>query len=188
MRPRPQIMFVQGGGEGAHDEWDHALVASLGRELGERYEIRYPRMPNEAEPRYLTWKSALEKELEALSSGAVLIGHSVGGTMLLRTLAEHSSLPHLRAIVLLAAPFVGDGGWSSDELPALPELGARLPRDVPIHFYQGLDDETVPPSHVELYARAVPQARVHRMRGRDHQFKNDLREVARLIAALETTS
>ena len=30
-----QILFVQGGGEGTHDEWDNKLVDSLERNLGE---------------------------------------------------------------------------------------------------------------------------------------------------------
>jgi hypothetical protein len=39
---RRQVLFIQGGGESAHDEWDNKLVESLGRELGADYEIRYP--------------------------------------------------------------------------------------------------------------------------------------------------
>ena len=42
-----QILFIQGGGAGAHDEWDDKLVESLRRELGGGYEVRYPRMPGE---------------------------------------------------------------------------------------------------------------------------------------------
>ena len=45
-----QLLFIQGGGAGAHDEWDNKLVESLRRELGPDYEIRYPRMPNECYP------------------------------------------------------------------------------------------------------------------------------------------
>ena len=38
-----QILFIQGGGAGAHDEWDDKLVKSLRRELGSGYEVRCPR-------------------------------------------------------------------------------------------------------------------------------------------------
>jgi hypothetical protein len=84
-----QILFIQGGGAGTHDEWDDKLVDSLRRELGDGYEIRYPRMPDE--------------------------------------------------------------------------------------------DETVPPAHADRYARVIPQARLHRLPGRDHQLDDDLSEVARAI-------
>ena len=181
-----QLLFVQGGGKSVHDEWDNKLVESLRRELGQDYEIHYPRMPSEDDPRYAPWKTALERVFGTLQDGAILVGHSVGGTILVKLLAEQSSARGFGAIFLIAAPFVGDGGWSADELQVPPDLGARLPKGVPIHFYHGLEDEVAPPSHIELYARAVPQAHVHRLQGRDHQLNNDLREVAAAILSLET--
>ncbi len=184
MHDRRQVVFVQGGGKGVHDEWDNKLVESLRRELGQACEVHYPRMPNEDEPSYAAWKPTLERALEALPAGAVLVGHSVGGTILLKVLAERAPARKLAAIFLIATPFVGRGGWSDDKLQFPPDLGARLPQGVPIHFYHGLKDEIAPPSHVDLYARVVPQARVHRLPGRDHQLNNDLSEVAAAISQL----
>lgn len=184
MDVKQQLLFVQGGGKGVHNEWDDKLVESLRRQLGQGYEIRYPRMPNEDAPGYASWKESLEKELGALQDGAILVGHSVGGTILVRLLSERSPARKLGAIFLIAAPFVGDGGWPSDDFQFPADLGSRLPGGVPIHFYHGLEDEVAPPSHVDLYARAVPQAHVHRLRGRDHQLNNDLSEVAGAILSL----
>jgi predicted alpha/beta hydrolase family esterase len=180
-----QLLFVQGGGKGTHDEWDNKLVESLQQELGQDYEIHYPRMPSEDGPSYTTWKATLERVFGTLQDGAILVGHSVGGAILVKVLAEQSSTREFGAIFLIAAPFVGEGGWSVDDLQFPPDLGARLPEGVPIHFYHGLEDEVAPPSHIELYARAVPQARVHRLRGRDHQLNNDLREIVAAILSLE---
>jgi predicted alpha/beta hydrolase family esterase len=182
---RPQVLFIQGGGAGAHDEWDEALVASLRAELGDGFEVHYPRMPAEDDPNAVTWGPAIRDELAALDEGAVVVGHSVGGTLLIHTLVDVSPPPPLRAIVLIATPFVGDGGWPADELELPPDLGARLPAVVPVHLVHGLDDDTVPPAHADLYARAIPQAEVHRLPGRDHQLGNDLREVATLIRRLD---
>ena len=184
MHLKRELLFVQGGGAGAHDEWDDKLVASLRRELGSGYEIRYPQMPNEDDPRYASWKATLEKELAALDDHAILVGHSLGGTILINALAEQSTKQRFGAVFLIAAPFVGDGGWSSDDLKTPLDLGARLPQGVPVHVYHGLEDATAPPLHAELYARAVPQARVHRLPGRDHQFNGDLRDVAAAIKTL----
>jgi pimeloyl-ACP methyl ester carboxylesterase len=184
MPAKRKVLFVQGGGEGTYDEWDSKLVDSLRRELGEAYEIQYPRMPREDDPSYARWKPALETALEALQDGAVLVGHSLGGTILLKLLAERTSGRKLGAIFLLAAPFVGKGGWTADGLQLPPDLGGCLPGGIPVHFFHGLKDETAPPSHLDLYARAVPQARLHRLRGRDHQLNDDLKEVAAAILAL----
>jgi predicted alpha/beta hydrolase family esterase len=185
MQVKRQLLFVQGGGAGVHDEWDDKLVDSLARELGGDYEIRYPHMPDEGEPRYTAWRSTLAKELAALDDGAIVVAHSIGATMLVNTLAEQSTERRFGALFLLAAPFVGDGGWSSDELKSPHDLGARLPRDLPVFIYHGQNDETAPPSHAELYARAVPQARLHHLPGRDHQLNNDLTDIAAAIKSLD---
>lgn len=173
-----QILFVQGGGADVHDTWDNTLVDSLRRELGPGYEVSYPRMPNEGDPSFPPWRAALEHELDGLEAGAVVVGHSIGGTILIHTLAEYAPNASLGAIVLIATPFVGAGGWPGEDIEPRSDLGARLPRDVPVALYHGEKDDTVPVAHAELYARAIPQARVHRLPGRDHQLGNDLSEVA----------
>ncbi|HKH92050.1 MAG TPA: alpha/beta hydrolase [Gemmatimonadaceae bacterium] len=180
-----QVLFVQGGGEGVHDQWDNQLVDNLRSELGPTYEIRYPVMPNEADPKYGIWKPALQRELAALDPGAIVIGHSIGGTILIHVLAERTLHSDLGAICLISAPFIGPGGWESDEIEARPDLGEWLPSDVPIYFYHGRDDDSVPIAHVELYANAVPRAQVRRLAGRDHQLDNRITEVATDIQRLD---
>src|SRR5215207_501547 len=180
-----QVLFVQGGGEGVHDQWDNQLVDNLRSELGPSYEIRYPVMPNEADPKYGIWKPALQRELAALDPGAIVIGHSIGGTILIHVLAERTLHSDLGAICLISAPFIGPGGWESDEIEARPDLGEWLPSDVPIYFYHGRDDDSVPIAHVELYANAVPRAQVRRLAGRDHQLDNRITEVATDIQRLD---
>ena len=76
-----QILFIQGGGADVHDQWDSKLVEDLRRQLGEGYEVRYPRMPGEAEPNHSKWTAAIRQELAALRDGAIVVGHSVGGTV-----------------------------------------------------------------------------------------------------------
>ncbi|MFK4243122.1 alpha/beta fold hydrolase [Micromonospora chokoriensis] len=181
MPGRTQVLLIQGGGAGVHDEWDDKLFDSLSRELGDAYEVRYPRMPEEADPSYASWSVAIRREIVALDDGAVVVGHSVGGTILVNALAERPPERQLGAIVLVSAPFVGAGGWDGGEFEAPYDLGARLPRDVPVHVFHGLRDETAPPSHADLYAGVIPQARLHRLPGRDHQLNNDLGEVARVV-------
>ena len=179
------VLFVQGGGEsGTHDEWDNKLVESLERELGPHYNVLYPRMPNEAEPKYARWKAALEKEFANLDDGAILIGHSIGGTILINVLADDQPALALGGVFLIAAPFVGDGGWPSNDMEPRKKIGAELPEGVPIYLYHGSADDTAPFAHVDLYARAIPYAIVRRLEGRNHQLNDDLAEVAADVRAL----
>lgn len=176
-----QVLFVQGAGAGVHDGWDRPLVDSLERELGSP--VHYPRMPHEADPRYATWTPAILRELGALGDGAILVGHSAGGTMLVHVLADHPPPFTPGALVLIAAPFIGDGGWPSEEIRPRADLAQRLAA-VPVLLYHGAADATVPTAHVQLYARAIPHATVRVLPERDHQLNNDLGEVARDLRAL----
>ena len=179
-----QILFIQGGGEGVHDQWDNQLVSSLADKLSPSYEISYPRMPDEGDPSYAAWRGAIVKAIAGLPDNLILVGHSVGATILVNALAEEPLQKTFAGIFLIATPFIGPGGWPSDDIKPARNLGARLPENAPIYFYHGSDDETAPIGHVELYKQAIPQAHVRRLDGRDHQLNNDLSEVAADILGL----
>ncbi|MFC3165018.1 alpha/beta fold hydrolase [Ciceribacter thiooxidans] len=173
-----QILFIQGGGEGTHDAWDDKLVASLQAALGPGYEVLYPRMPDEDDPGFRTWSTAIAAEIARLAPGAILVGHSVGGTIAIHTLAKRPALLRdLAAVFLLAAPYVGDGGWPSDEIDVAPGWASGLSA-VPVILYKGDADDTTPMAHADLYARDIPHAKLRRLNGRDHQFNNDLTDIA----------
>jgi predicted alpha/beta hydrolase family esterase len=181
---KKQVLFIQGGGVGTHDDWDHKLVASLSQELGPDFEVLYPRMPNEENPNYSKWKAALTQEISGLDDGAILVGHSIGGTILINAIAEATPKRKLNGIFLIAAPFVGTGGWPSEEIKKSAELGLRLPPKTPVYFYHGSMDDIAPIAHLKLYERAIPGAIVRRLQGRDHQLNDNLTEVAVDIRAL----
>lgn len=128
-----QVLFIQGAGAGAH-EADARLAASLRRELGPGYEVRYPSMPNEDDPDPAAWTERIVAELAAMGDGAIVVGHSAGGSNLLMTLVQ-KSLPHrIAGVFLISAPYFGDGGWRVEgfEFPgghrrSAPAGIARLP-------------------------------------------------------------
>jgi predicted alpha/beta hydrolase family esterase len=180
-----QVLFIQGGGsEGAYDE-DARLVASLRDTLGADYAVRYPRMPNEAEPDYEVWKSTIAGELATMGSGAVLVGHSIGASVAIRAVVDGSVGPSLAGLFLLSAPFWYDHEfWRWDEVKLPGNAAERIPAGLPVFLYHGRQDEFVPYSHVEMYARALPQATVRGLDGRNHQLNDDLTEVAQDIMLL----
>ena len=132
-----EVLFVQGGGRAVHDSWDNKLVASLEKGLGPTYRIRYPRMPDEANPRPAAWKKAIDRELRKLSDGVFLVGHSVGAAILMDYLADRTLDRRLAGVFLIATPFIGDGGWPSDDLRPTKEAAAELSDGAPLHLYQG---------------------------------------------------
>jgi predicted alpha/beta hydrolase family esterase len=179
-----QVLFVQGGGRHVHDEWDSKLVASLRQALGPGYTICYPPMPNEGNPNPAAWKKAVDRELRKLSDGVILVAHSLGAAILIDYLADGNVQRRLAGVFLIATPFIGDGGWPSDDLRPTRKAAAALRDVAPLNLYQGRDDQTVPFSHVGMLAKALPNATIRRLKGRDHQLNNDLSELAHDVRLL----
>ncbi len=180
-----QVFFVQGGGKDVHDTWDGRLVTSLKKELGRAYKVHYPRMPDEAHPDPVAWKQAIAGELRTLSEEEVIfVAHSIGAAILFDYLADTRQGPQPAAVFLIANPFIGDKGWQGEHLRPTIDAAARLPGGVPLYVYHGTADETVPVSHLRLLAKAVPDAIVRCLEGRDHQLNDDLSELAHDIRRL----
>src|SRR5438046_9960423 len=99
-------------------------------------------MPKEADPSYTTWQAALAEEIAGLDDGAILIGHSVGGTILINTLAETPPNRRLAGIFLIAAPFLGPGGWPSEDIKPTANLGAPLPQKTATNLYHRRQDDS----------------------------------------------
>ena len=82
------ILFIHGAGNQHKPLGSGKLVASLQQQLGSDYHVLAPDMPDPGHPRYLAWRDQIEQELGKLDADALLIGHSLGGSMLLKYLAE----------------------------------------------------------------------------------------------------
>jgi hypothetical protein len=184
---KKQVLFIQGAGKGAYKE-DEKLVASLRQLLGREYEVHYPAMQNEDEANYETWKRQIEKNLAALDGMVVVVGHSVGASIVIKGLAE-GDIKKITGIFLIATPFWGgDKGWKYEgyEALALPEGHAnQLPSNERVFFYHSRDDEIVPFAHLALYAQKFPKATIRELNECGHQLNNDLSEVAEDIKSLE---
>ena len=179
-----QVLFVHGAGGGAYAE-DSKLAASLRDKLGPGYTVRYPMMPNEADPDYEVWKRRICQEVVLMGDNAVVVGHSIGASVLLRLLADEDLEQSLAGVFLVATPFWHDDEvwrWKEVELPK--DASALLPVGLPVFLYHGRSDEVVPFSHVEMYAQALPGALVRRLDDRNHQLNEDLTEVAQDIRSL----
>jgi uncharacterized protein len=179
-----QVLFIHGGGGGAY-EADAALAESLRANLGAAYAVRYPEMPDDAEPDYQTWKRIIFDQARDMGERAILVGHSIGASVLIKALTEREPKPPIAAVFLVAAPFWHDHKvWHWEDVALSADAADHYPHSAPLFLYQGEDDETVPLEHAAMYAKALPQARVRRLPGRDHQLNEDMKEVARDIAAL----
>ncbi len=181
------VLFIQGAGQGAH-EVDKELVVSLRKALGREYEVHYPAMLDEDNATYEQWKQQIEQELATIQGPIILIGHSVGGSVVIKCLSELEVKKPIAGIFLIAAPFWGGDGWRYEGYETLTlkkGSAARLPEGVSIFLYHCRDDEIAPFEHLALYAQLFPQATVRELDEGGHQFNNDLSGVAKDIKTLQ---
>ena len=177
------VLFIHGGGQGAHEE-DRKLAANLQDVLGTAYDVRCPKMPDEDRPEYEAWRKQIAEELAALDGEVVLVGHSLGGSIVLKYLAEERVEKPVAGIFLIAAPYWGTEDWEVSEYELRDGFASKLPEGLPMFFYHSRDDEWVPFVHLAMYKERLPQATFREFDGRGHQFNDDMSEVARDIERL----
>lgn len=176
------IIFFQGGGNEDYDV-DAELVASLKAQLGTDYSVHYPRLNDEEMPDYGRRKQ-IGQEISATADDVILVGHSLGASMLLVYLSEYTVVKNIKGIFLMSTPF-----WSGSEdwvkpLKLQPDFMEKLDKKIPLFFYHCQDDDVVPVSHLDFYRQRLPWATFREIPVGGHQFNNDLSVVAKDIRAL----
>jgi uncharacterized protein len=180
---RKRVLFIHGGGEGAYAE-DRKLAVSLQDALGAAYDVRCPKMPDEDRPMYEAWKERIAKELDALEGEVILVGHSLGGSILLKYLTEEEVEKLVAGLFLVATPYWGVEDWEVGEYALREDFASKIPKEMTVFLYHSSDDGVVPFTHAALYAQKLPRATVREFDGRGHQFDDDLSEVAQDIRRL----
>jgi predicted alpha/beta hydrolase family esterase len=176
------VLFIHGGGPGAC-EADRPLAQSLQRALGAGYDVVYPQMPDEENCPYPEWKAQIDACLAAMTGPVTLVGHSIGGSVLLKYLCERPAPPDLAGLFVVAAPYWGADDWHWDEMNLPADAATRLAGDWALVLWHSRDDEVVPYSHLTLYAARLPRAVIRTVDGLGHQFGEDLAPVAAEILA-----
>src|SRR5919107_2754920 len=122
-----RVLLIHGGGQGAYDE-DQKLAADLQDKLGDAYEVRYPEMPDEDSPEYEAWNRRIAEELAALDGAVVLVGHSLGGSVLLKYLSEEKVEKPVAGLLLVATPYWGVEDWEVGEYVLREDFESKIPK------------------------------------------------------------
>ncbi len=184
---KKQVLFIQGGGGKEDYKADAKMVTSLQEALGENYMVHYPLLSNESSPDFGRIKQ-IEEAISLIRKEIVLVGHSLGASMLLKYLSENEVKIKITAIILIATPF-----WSGDEdwkqgLKLQEDFPDHLPKDAPILLYHCHDDKDVPFGNLGFYRQKLPNATVREIKNGGHQLNNDLTIVAQDIKDLQKYS
>lgn len=159
---------------------------TLQEELGLAYDVLQPRMPNNTNAHYNEWKIILDKIMEKVDEGVVLIGHSLGALFLVKYLSENNSTKKIKSLFLVAAPFDDESKESLGSFVLDPtkieDVGEKVGS---ITLYYSKDDPVVSFSESDKYLQKFPQAILRVLDGREH-FKQE--KFPEIISDLQNVS
>jgi predicted alpha/beta hydrolase family esterase len=179
---RPVLVAHSSGPQGP-GEGSEPLVSRLRAELGDGYEVQFPILPDPDDPHFEPWAERLRELLAEAADSTIVVGHSLGSSVVLQFLAEGDQLP-VAGMVLLATPMWGNGEWEREW--ALPEGWPPADAQHPsITFFHSRDDEEISVDHLERYRARFPDAEFRALDGCGHLYdRGDLTEVVEEIQSL----
>lgn len=158
---------------------------SLQEELGEKFEVFVPKMPNVTNARYEEWKIWFVRILSELNENIIIIGHSLGGIFIAKYLSENKSPKKIKAVILLAAPY--DDKESEEPLAEFnitSSLDIFTKQVEEIYLIQSKDDPVVAFSEFAKYKKALPNAKTLILDGMGHFKIETFPEIVDLIKSI----
>lgn len=173
------VLIIHGASRFARDNIREKWIAPLQAQFGSRIQIGVPEMPDPEGPELGAWLQALSDAVNQTRGQVQLIGHSFGGTVVLKFMAG----PRRRgsAAQIAATPFWcgEDPDWQVPAFALSPEERVTLAH-MQLLFSHGTADEIVPFSHLTEFKRCFPEATVRSYEGMNHIDPSDsfLRDLA----------
>lgn len=119
--------------------------AQLPTHLGSDYKVLSPQMPSPKNPSFEEWKILFEKYLLRARGDLIFVGHSLGGSFLLKYISENIIPQKILALLLVATPFKTIKGFEA------PTDYTSLKKIQNIFLYHSMDDVEVPYAHALMY-------------------------------------
>jgi predicted alpha/beta hydrolase family esterase len=156
----------------------------LQEDLGNRYEVLLPSMPNTTNARYSEWKLWFENLASVSTDGCILIGHSMGGVFLAKYLSENKFPSKVKGTILIAAPHSDE---SQDDLgdfkldKAFEQFSSQAGK---VTLFFGEDDPVIAAVEIEKYRQDLPGADFRIISAPDHFVRPAFPELLELIRSI----
>ncbi|MFK7779684.1 MAG: alpha/beta hydrolase [Candidatus Gracilibacteria bacterium] len=141
---------------------------SLAPDLGEDFFLMNPKMPNKNFADYNERKIMFEKTFPYLENDIILVGHSMGGTFLIKYLEENNFPVKIKKIIIISGAFKDSPGDVIGNFNFDKTLLNLKKYENDIIFYQSKDDFVVPFSDLEDYRKIFPNSQYNIFENRGH--------------------
>lgn len=183
---KKQILFIHSAGPQGETQGSGRLIRYLEKELDGDFELRHPAMPAPEHPVYENWKRQIKEGFTDFREDSILIGHSLGGSALLKLLSEEKMEPRISALLLIASPVWGmNTDWGKEDFLLASGFSSKLPKSLDISLFYSAHDDVVPFEHGAKYAELLPSARLRQIPGNSHLFENGLPELVEEIKRIK---
>jgi uncharacterized protein len=178
------LLLVHGASRYSRPNLLEKWVPVLQESLGSTWNVLLPEMPNPEAPEVDAWLQAVALAVDAVEGKVCLVGHSLGGSVILQHVARE--MPDQQVVFIAAAPFWcgADSDWQHEPFKLTDgDIESLQPHS--LTFYHGTADDIVPFSHLAEYQRAFPRAHARTYEGMNHidPFDSFLQDLAADVAA-----
>ena len=156
----------------------------LQKNLGDKFDVYNPSMPNKDNAKYAEWKIWFEKIAPLMDDDVILVGHSMGGIFLAKYLSEEPFPKRIRATFLVAAPFETETEYSLADFRLPKSVEGLRKQGGKIFVYHSADDNVVPYADGESYRSVFPESTFRSFTDRGHfnqdrfvEIEEDIRSV-----------
>ena len=162
-------------------DWKDTLVV----ELGASFEVLRLQMPNKTNVRYKEWKIRFERVVPLLEKNVIFVGHSLGGMFLVKYFSENSFKNPIKAVILVSAPFDGEGLNETLSQFKIPSSLSKFSQAADkIFLMHSKDDPVVPYNHINKYQKALSKAELITLRDKGHVNQESFPEIVKVIKKL----
>ncbi len=158
---------------------------NLQEELGDEFEVIAPKMPNKINAKYLEWKIWFEKFIPYITEGVILVGHSLGGSFLVKFLSENDMPKKIRGTFLVAPVYDEDSDdYSLADFKLPDNLSGFEKQGGQIFIYHSEDDPVVPFNNLGKFKEKLISAKTIIFKNKQHFGQEKLPEIVKDIKGL----
>jgi len=142
--------------------------AHIQEELGENFDVIFPKMPNAQNARYLEWSIWFENIVPLLDNDIIILGHSLGGLFIIKYLAENNFPKKIKALLLVGTPYNTPTQHPLVDFVITTPLDNVVTQMKKIYIYHSKDDQVVQFRNAQDYLKELPGAQLREFTDRGH--------------------
>lgn len=142
--------------------------ANLQQELGENFDVIFPKMPNAQNARYIEWKLWFDNIVPLLDDDLILVGHSLGGIFTVKYLSENEFPKLIKSVLLVGTPYNTPTRHPLVDFVITSPLDRFVAQANKIIIYHSKDDKVVPFSNAKQFHKEIPGSELRVFEDRGH--------------------